>query len=229
MSVSLVITSCNRSDLLNITLKSFFKFNTYPIKKVIVIEDSGIKGCIDESVKHIPENIEQKIIYNETNIGQIKSIDIAYSFVETEYIFHCEDDWEFYDYGFIEKSLDILSINDKIYTVWLREYQNYRVVMNGHPVNPQIINNIYHILMPFKERTNIWSGFTFNPGLRRLKDYKLFMPYSSYKNSKECNCGGVEQALSNLYFKNSYISAITLNEKGYVKHIGWDNPTKRDY
>jgi hypothetical protein len=55
------------------------------------------------------------------------------------------------------------------------------------------------------------------------------MPYSQYIGSKECNCGGVEQALSNLYYKNGFLSAITLNEKGFVKHIGWDNPTKRDY
>ena len=107
-SISVVITSCNRPNELTSTLISFFKFNTYPLEKIIIIEDSGIKGCIDECLKYIPLNIKQVIIYNEKNIGQIPSIDKAYSFVDTDYIFHCEDDWEFYDYGFIEKSLDIL-------------------------------------------------------------------------------------------------------------------------
>ncbi len=224
--VTMVLTSCNRPNELKITLQSFFKFNTYPLKKIIIIDDSGKKGCIDECLSFIPSHVNKTIIYNDKNIGQIKSIDKAYSLVETEFIFHCEDDWEFYDYGFIEKSLDILSINDKIYTVWLREYKNYKVVSNGHTVESQIYNNIYRKMCIFKERNNIWSGFTFNPGLRRLRDCKLLMPYISYKNSPECNSGGIEQALSNLYYKHGYISATTLKEEGYVKHIGWNNSTQ---
>lgn len=227
--VTLVLTSCNRPNELLPTLTSFFKFNTYPIKKIIIIDDSCISNCINNCLSVIPENIETHVIYNETNLGQIASIDKAYSLVDTEYIFHCEDDWEFYDYGFIEKSMEILSDNEKIFTVWLREYKNFRVVQNGHPVIDEIHNNKYKLMGVFQERTNIWSGFTFNPGLRRLKDCKLLMPYSSYKNSKECNCGGVEQALSSLYYKNGFVSAITLNESGFIKHIGWDNPTNREY
>ena len=38
--VSLVVTSCGRFDLLERTLDSFFKYNTYPIKEVIITEDS---------------------------------------------------------------------------------------------------------------------------------------------------------------------------------------------
>lgn len=40
-NVTLVITSCNRFDLLKKTLESFSKNNTYPIKEIIIIEDSG--------------------------------------------------------------------------------------------------------------------------------------------------------------------------------------------
>lgn len=225
--VSFVLTSCNRPLELTKTIQSFLQFNTYPIKKFIIIDDSGKKGCIDDCIKFIPDSIESKIIYNEENIGQIYSIDKAYSFVDTEYIFHCEDDWEFLHYGFIEKSLEILMDNERIFTVWLREYKNFKVVRNGHPVNKEIINNNYRILLTFKERTNIWNGFTFNPGLRRLCDYKKLSPYSQFIDSPECNCGGVEQALSNIYYKNQFICAITLKEDGYINHIGWDNPTPR--
>jgi hypothetical protein len=228
--VTVVITSCNRPNLLNTTLTTFFKYNTYKqIKKVIIVEDSGINGCIDECVILIPGNIEHQIIYNTVNIGQIKSIDIAYSYVQTEYIFHCEDDWEFYDHGFIEKSLDILKSNDKIFTVWLREYKNCRVTSNGHPIDMTVCNNNYRKLISFKERTNTWNGFTFNPGLRRTSDCYLLMPYSKFIGSTECNCGGVEQALSNLYHKLGFFSVITLCDTGYVKHIGFDNPTSREY
>ena len=36
--VTLVITSCGRFDLLKETLDSFFEYNTYPIKKIIITE-----------------------------------------------------------------------------------------------------------------------------------------------------------------------------------------------
>ena len=224
--ITVVLTSCNRPNELKKTLQTFFKFNTYPIKKIIIIDDSGKNGCIDEAIKVIPNSIEKQIIYNDQNIGQIKSIDKAYSLVETEYIFHCEDDWEFYDYGFIEKSLDILKCSNQIFCVWLREYKNFRVTDNGHPVNPTIHDNLFRLMSVFQERTNIWSGFTFNPGLRRTAHCQLLMPYAQFIGAKECNVGGVEQALSHLYFNKGFRAAITLNENGSVKHIGWDNPTK---
>ena len=44
-------------------------------------------------------------------IGQMPAIDEAYRQVETEYIFHCEDDWEFTAPGFIERSLAVLTAN----------------------------------------------------------------------------------------------------------------------
>ena len=224
--ITVVLTSCNRPTELYATLQSFFKYNTYPIKKIIIIDDSGKSNCINHCISLIPSDIEKEIIYNEKNIGQIASIDKAYARVDTEYIFHCEDDWEFYDYGFIEKSLEILLENDKIFTVWLRSYENFCVVENGHPVRPEIFKYKYRIMDIFQERTNIWSGFTLNPGLRRSRDCRLLMPYSQYIGSKECNCGGVEQALSNIYYKNGFVCAITLNNSGFVKHIGWDNPVR---
>lgn len=227
-TISVVLTSCNRPRELFITLKSFFDFNTAPIENIIIIDDSGEVGCIDESIKVIPDNVSKTIIYNNTNIGQIKSIDKAYSLVNTEYIFHCEDDWEFYHSGFIEKSVQILKQDEHLFCVWLRPYQHYRVLDNGHPVEATIYNDSFRLMGVFQERTNIWSGFTFNPGLRRTKDCKLLMPYQQFINSQKCNVGGVEQALSHLYFEKGYRAAVTLNERGYVQHIGWNNSTQHN-
>ena len=96
--VTVVITSCGRFDLLKKTLDSFFTFNTYPVKKVIITEDSGDDGVYTA----IPEEYKNyfTIIVNKPKLGQIRSIDKAYSLVDTDYIFHCEDDWDFYRDGF---------------------------------------------------------------------------------------------------------------------------------
>ena len=224
--ITVVLTSCNRPNELLRTLKSFFTYNTYKnIKEILIIDDSGIKGCIDHIIKVIPDEYIVKVIYNDKNIGQIKSIDKIYSYINTEFIFHCEDDWEFYSSGFIEKSMDILLKNPKVFTVWLREYcnTNFYVKRNGHTISNSLIDNTYYKLNCFKERDNIWNGFTFNPGLRRLSDYKKVGPYNEieFKHS-----GGSEEALSRKYFILGYYCVITTNYNGYVRHIGWDNPVR---
>lgn len=221
--VTFVLTSCNRPKLLEITLQSFFKYNTYPLTKVIIIDDSGIKNCIDNCLKYIPENIESKIIYNEKNLGHAKSIDIAYSFVDTEYIFHCEDDWEFYDSGFIEKSLEILEKDEKIITVMIRPYENLKILRRGPSINSvtsKIFDNLYRLVIKSKKG---WTGFTFNPGLRRKKDYDKIKPYSDI-SVKGCI---VEYKLQFIYDNLGYKAAVTLSNKGYIRHIGFENTTKK--
>src|SRR5262249_54124157 len=37
--VTVLVTSCGRQDLLEITLDSFLQYNTFPIRRFIVIED----------------------------------------------------------------------------------------------------------------------------------------------------------------------------------------------
>ena len=76
--VSLVITSCGRFDLLKKTLDSFFEKNTYPIKKIIITEDST-EG---EKLKKLISEYENKnfcLIVNKKRIGQLRSIDKAYN------------------------------------------------------------------------------------------------------------------------------------------------------
>ena len=176
--ITLVVTSCGRYDLLAKTLESFYKFNTYPISEVIVVED-----------------------WNRA--GQIKHIDLAYSRVKTPYIFACEDDWEFYKSGFIEKSLAILEKYENILQVWLREQND----TNGHPVTRQAQFDCDIM----KQDWGDWGGFSWNPGLRRLRDYqKIGGSYTKY---------GQEHLISREYQKLGFHAAIL--PEGYVKHIGW--------
>lgn len=217
--VTVVITTCNRTDLLEKTIYSFFKYNTYPIKKVIIVEDSGVKQNFTNVKKYVPVDLE--IIENEKNIGQIASIDSAYSNVTTDYIFHCEEDWEFYESGFIEKSFEILNTNPKLFTVWLRAYndtKNHAIMFNE---KFDLKNNDYYYLMDGSRKKH-WCGFTFNPGLRRTSDCMIFHPYNNLEVRKEKNglliMGEID--LSIYYQELGYRAAITSKEKGYVRHIG---------
>lgn len=211
--ISLVLTSCNRFDLLERTLDSFFKFNSYPIAQYIIIEDSHNREKIEKVLSKFPD-INFTLICNEPQLGQMKSIDKAYSAVTSDYIFHCEDDWEFYRSGFIEDSLNVLKSNDKIITVWLREQDD----TNEHPVEPEIHSCDNELDTPYqlmkcnhkrRENSRLWHGFTFNPGLRRLKDYQMLSPIGDI---------GGELEMSELYYKHGFKAAIF--PQGYVKHIG---------
>ena len=218
-TVSLVITTCGRTDLLERTLISFFNYNTYPIQKVIIVEDSGIPQNFSNVVSLVPCDLE--IIENEVNIGQIASIDKAYAKVETDYIFHCEEDWEFYNSGFIEKSFEILDNDPKTFTVWLRSHsdtKNHAILKDTQYSLPD--GDFYYRMNP--NHKGVWCGFTFNPGLRRTSDCMIFYPYNNLdvkvvKNG--LNLMG-EVDLSIYYKDIGFYGSITSKEEGYVRHIG---------
>jgi GR25 family glycosyltransferase involved in LPS biosynthesis len=214
--VTAVFTSCGRFDLLEKTINSFIKYNTYPIEKYIIIENSG-KNNSEEHLRSIAKNLKNcQIIINEENIGQVSSIDKAYSFVDTEYIFHCEDDWDFFDKGFIQKSIDLLKFDKRIINV------NLRIRFDGekgsmHPISDikkTNKENFYHEYTP--RYLGVWHGFSWNPGLRRLSDYNEIKPYKQYIE---------ESGVGNKYFSSGKISACLKNS--YCKHIGTNSSTEK--
>lgn len=212
--ISLIVTSCGRFDLLFETLDSFLKFNTYKfISQLIIIDDSGLpdaESIIMKMISPLYEETSVTLICNKINIGQVKSIDLAYSHVINPYIFHLEDDWQFYRGGFLEDSIQILNEYPFIFTVWLRAHND----TNGHPLED--VDQL-----PFKLLSlnygNRWHGFTWNPGLRRTSDYLLIKSFTERAPS---------EALASIwYMQRGYRSAITNVVDGYVRHIGWERST----
>lgn len=205
--VTFVLTSCKRFDLLEQTIRSFLKYNTYPIEEYIFIEDSPEIEKLTLVLNKFPE-IKFKALFNNPQLGQLRSIDRAYSHVKTEFIFHCEDDWLFYKSGFIEKSFSVLLENKKLINVWLREQND----TNNHPLELDVHETTDGV--PYKYLTTNFQGgfhgFTFNPGLRRIKDYELIKPYANWPD---------EIDLSNEYYHKYQFRGAILTD-GYVKHLG---------
>ena len=233
--VTVVLTSCGRLDLLTKTIESFNKFNTYPITKFIFIDDSGdikFKKKANKILTSLLKKYDYSLIFNENRQGQIKSVDYAYSMVETPYIFHLEDDWEFYESYFIEHSFKLMDEDSKLITVWIRELNDTM----DHPVGKEykfatyLEENqpLFVLKFFYLEDFKGWSGFSFNPGLRRYKDYKAISPFTKHISDKLTNIPEslleIELAISKKYGELGFKAAIF--EKGYVKHIGWENTTK---
>lgn len=219
--ITVVITSCNRMDLLENSIDSFLAFNTYPLSNLtfMVVEDSGIPNVTDALEKKYAVITQMKGLADFTwlkkrkNRGYINSVDMAYSLVQTPYIFHMEDDWQFYRSGFIEKSLDILEADPKIMQVWLRERND----TNGHPVEPVRYHTMnktqYNLVADNYEE--VWGGFSLNPGLRRTED----QPIEWYKTANRFNPKYNGESGMSIYFQQLGMRAAILTE-GYVRHIG---------
>lgn len=211
-TVSVACTSFNRPDLLERTLRSFFNHNTYPIKQFIVLDDSGKVGCND----HLQEQFGSvDFQYNEERVGQIETIDRIYQQIESRFVFHIEEDWEFYRGGFIEDSMRILKQVSSIQQVWIRADND----TNGHPISKFVVRiggvNWSHVLTGH----NGWHGFSFNPGLRRMGDYYQHGPYSSIAKFIPEKPWVSEQRIGQYMMERGYISAIIMGD-GYVRHIG---------
>jgi glycosyltransferase involved in cell wall biosynthesis len=208
--ISLLINSCGRLDLLDKTISSFYKFNTYPIDEVVLVDDSGNSAIHDMLIKKYPDfNFILK-----RHRGLIPCIDDGFQNCRNEWVFKLEDDWLFFKHGFIEKSMVLLEHHPIIQLVWLRE----RFDTNTHPVEKELFetDGVSYSFM----RTNIdgWHGFTFNPSLWRMSDYKKLAPFIDIAGPEHLHMATKEMNIGQWYYNLGY-RAVILSE-GYCSHIG---------
>jgi len=229
--VTFVMTACGRVDLMVQTLDSFLKYNTYPIKRYIITEDSADESVFEQCKLLNQQKYGGKLefIFNNPKIGQARSIDLAYSTIDTEYVFHCEEDWEFYKSGFIEHSMFVLKADPTILQAWIR------------PKNDKILNKIDQTIQEIggiRTRKVLpasfmvkgggprgsdlivkdYMGFSWNPGLKRMSDYKLLGPGGYLKKGPEHSVDGFYRGHKNGF---RIVSISANDDEGYVKHIGW--------
>ena len=205
--VTVCLTSCGRWNLLQATLDSFLKLNTYPITKYLLHEDSGDIKIFEKIQKKYPF-IE--CIRSEQNVGLLKSIDNLYALVETEYIMHLEDDWIFENNpDFIQQSLEVLE-NPNIHQVWIRQ---------GIPEDWLETENfgLYRMVKPC--HFGDWTGFSFNPGLRRLSDYKLIFPEGYNVHNKHGSNSVLSEHDCNMVTIDYNYRAAILNNR-VCRHLG---------
>ena len=215
-TVTVCVTSYNRFDLLKQTVDSFLKLNTYTISRFIIIEDSAKPQMNEKVIKEYGSTLD--VIINETNIGQIKSIDKAYKTINTDYIFHIEDDYLFKgNPDFIKDSMEILEERQDVNQIWLRHLDNY-IVSHGpagiHQFELDVLNTtsgIKYRMLKLPHCGN-WCGFSFNPGLRRLSDYNRLFPNGYAFHMKPGEPGVLSEFNCNAHaMANGYRAALLLN------------------
>jgi len=210
--ITVVVTSCNRHDLLARTLESFLAHETgRRIARILVAED----GYADP--KAVCDRFGAEYFCTRGRVGQVRLIDQAYEKVVTPYIFHLEDDWEFTRPGFMEKSRARLEADPKTLLVQLRHWNPDEQLSYVAP------DQSWGLVDPAP--ATLWHGFSFNPALRRLSDYKLLGAYSRQHLTVNIIPLVASAALpyeaeaSEFYFRRGYYAAI-LDQHGFVRHIG---------
>jgi hypothetical protein len=231
-NVTFVLTSCGRVGLLERTITSFIKYNTYPIDRYILIDDSA-----DIQVFKDIENLNEKLgnifelHFNYEKIGQVRSVDKLHSMVSSDYIFHCEDDWEFYNPDFIKKSIDVFKEDEKILQVLIRPKTDSLstgmssvILQTKNGTKYRKVVPVSYLVDPAINRwVRNYGGFTLNPALKRTSDYKLLPSYTSISDKDGCE-EPVDKFYSSLGF---YVVSLSESDSdGYVRHIGWEERSK---
>lgn len=207
--VTVIITSCNRPDLLDKTIGSFMEFNTYPVIDYLLHNDGDDRPIFKVKQKYP----FIKYFCSKNRIGYSRSLDLLLAKVTTPWVFTLEDDWLFYkNPGFIEKSIDILDCNDDIHQVWIRDAADH-----NHPLGET--REVYAGLQPHAVQDvlpgyrKVWNGFSLNPGLRYVADWQKFFPNGLAEY-------GDEAILAERTKEFDY-KAVSLVESS-IKHLGWN-------
>jgi hypothetical protein len=144
------------------------------------------------------------------------SINRVYSCVVSEYVFHCEDDWEFYRTGFLSSSLKLLKQFPLMSMVSLRP---------RHELNPKVkhqpklsFEDIEYFQADPQAHPEYFS-YSFNPGLRRTKEFKNLGDVSKIHSEAE-----VSLRFKKLGFYLGYLEDSAVRHIGDDRHV--EDPTR---
>lgn len=221
------ITSCRRLKLFIKTMDSFLSTCTdlHLISKFICIDDNSSEEDRKNMKKRYPfinfvwKTSEEK--------GHAKSMQMLVSMVQTPYLLHIEDDWQFFDgKDLIRDALEVLDSNNNIGQVLFN--QNYAEIPEQIPVGGHETFTDKHLRYfihehcidtykkeaflknhPNKIHCNYWPHFSLRPSLIRTCIFK----HISFENIIS-----FEQTFAWKYIKAGYISAFLQGIR--CKHIG---------
>ncbi len=170
-TVTVCITSCGRLDLLAKTLASFRTYNEGG--RYLLSEDSTDAAVIDEVTRTYPY---MKVLSGPDRLGIMRSIDRLYTNVETPFIFHLEDDWEFDGPVDWQASIKLLEENRKIANVCVRAFDEIRPKYRKHSVPLSFAGAEFQIMNANAHPEFFaWSP---NPGLIATRLYEAYKPFS---------------------------------------------------
>lgn len=204
--VTTFVLSCNRLEVLDKTLTSFWNTVNY-VTKMVIVDDSAEPGVFETLVKRYGDRCD--IICFPRNRSQWWAMDFMVSYCDSEYIFYLEDDWELLQTGYIQSSKAILEKYRDIGTVdisWRTfEWQGIE------SYDKTLIDEMFYYKKPWRisDYHLHWYGWIGSPNLKRRDDLILLGRVEKWHN--EWN---IDRKFLALGFK-----AVFLNGE-YARHLG---------
>lgn len=192
--ITITSTTCKRLDLFKKTINSFLEccldFDKFEIDKWLVMDDNSSQEDRDEMKKLYPF----MTFYNKTRAqkGHARSINLMLRHVNTPYLFHLEDDWQFYyKDNFFTLLYQVLQEKDEYKQVLLNnmygEIPEHEQLIGGYwnRVAESGLNYIVHEYTAteeektafnrkwqFKPNCAYWPHFSFRPGLSKVQLFR---------------------------------------------------------
>lgn len=185
-----VLTSCGRFDLLRQTLDSFLQH--FETDRILVSEDSQ---CTAEAVALAREIPALDINVNAEKLGQMRSIDALYARVKTPYVLHLEDDWCFTGGVDLNTVIDFMESRTDISAVCIGYRFDNRF---AHKVSKVVHNGIEFLLWDLDTHPK-WFSYSFNPSVGRLATWRQIGPFARFVTEENisafCKARGLRIAM----------------------------------
>jgi hypothetical protein len=200
------VLSCNRLDVLDETLKSFYDTRDY-VTKMVIVDDSADEGVFETLVERYGKDCD--VICFPRNRSQWWAMDFMVSYCDSEYIFYLEDDWLLTQPGYLNKSKAIL---EKYRDVGVVDISWRTFEWQGiDSYDKTLIDGEFFYKKPWKitDEHLAWHCWIGSPNLRRRDDLIMLGRVEKWHN--EWN---IDRKFTALGFKGVYLNGE------YSRHLG---------
>lgn len=199
--VTIVVTSAGRREYLEKTIESLRRNFQYNPKKTswFIIDDFPAS---EETRRYLQDlrGFDLKIL-NEENKGLGYSLNRIYAEVTSEYVFYCQDDWEFLRIVPAEEMIGILQENPHL----------RQILLAREPIKKEEYVGFSEVRKGFAECYGRW--FSFNPHLAKtelfLKTYPFPLSFTEDEYTFKLNRRGYRVS-----------GVLGYHEEPYVRHLG---------
>src|SRR4030042_2403288 len=209
-NVTATITSCGRFDLLQKTIESFLMTSGTGVN-IKIYDDSADKEEQQKIIQAYGDTLD--LYLGEKRMGQAWALDFLYSKVDTYWLFHMEDDWEFLDTGYLQDSATILWNYPQIMVCGLAIRPEYFELEAA--TKPKYLHGIKvwdHSKWRISENHGWWYGWIGSPNLKRTSDVRSLPKFLSVPSEEDWD-NTVWKGLVELGNKSVWL------DKCYVTHI----------
>ena len=172
------LTSCGRPDLLEETLASLVHHMTPP--PIVLTEDAADRRVAELCARRFPF---VRVLLNEPKLGHMASIDRLYGEIQTPYVLHLEDDWQFNAPVDAAAAIAFLEAHPEVSGVVLRAFDEYAPSKRAGAEVVQMNGTRFAVIR--REAHPDWGGYSFNPTIVRHAFWRRFGPFAARRTEKE--------------------------------------------